>query len=393
MGPLASLRILDFTTLLPGPFASMILADLGAQVLRVESPTRVDLARITPPLDSEGVSVIHRHLNRSKRSLSLDLKQPEAITLVKRLVREYDVVLEQFRPGVMDRLGLGYEALKHANPALIYCSITGYGQQGPYRDRAGHDNNYLALSGIADGCRHAGQAPVPASVQLGDQAGGSLYGLIGLLSAVVHRQATGEGQQVDISMTHSAFSLNATAGPAALAAGVSVPAGCGPLSGGNFYGYHRTRDGRYLSVGSLEPQFREQLCKALGREDLLGLAMSASPADEAAFKQQVAAIIAQRDLKDWVAIFSELDACVEPVLEFSEAADSELMAARGMLVDVPTVDGDTQKQIGCPLKFSATSASYRHVGAALGAHNQAVLDELGLSPEEIRALMDSGALG
>ena len=393
MGPLGSLRILDFTTLLPGPFASMILADLGAEVLRVESPTRIDLARVTPPLDEGGESVIHRHLNRSKRSLSLDLKQAPAVELIKRLVKDYDVVLEQFRPGVMDRLGLGYEALREANPGVIYCSITGYGQDGPYRDRAGHDNNYLALSGIAEGCRHAGESPVPATIQIGDQAGGSLYGLIGLLSAVIHRNATGEGQQVDVSMAHSAFALNATAGPAALAAGISLPAGCGPLSGGGLYGYYPTRDGRYLSVGSLEPQFRQQLCLGLGREDLLRLALSPRPEDEAAFSKQVAEEIAGRDLQEWVDAFRNIDACVEPVLDLPEAAASELMQARGMLVEVPTPAGDTQRQIGCPLKFSATEASYRYVGAALGADNESVLNELGLSPEEIRELVASGALG
>ncbi|MDH3401719.1 MAG: CoA transferase [Chromatiales bacterium] len=393
MGPLGSLRILDFTTLLPGPFASMILADLGADVLRVESPTRIDLARVTPPLDQGGESVIHRHLNRSKRSISLDLKQAPARELIKRLVKDYDVVLEQFRPGVMDRLGLGYEALKAVNPGLIYCSITGYGQDGPYRDRAGHDNNYLALSGIAEGCRHAGESPVPATIQIGDQAGGSLYGLIGLLSAVIHRHHTGQGQQVDVSMTHAAFALNATAGPAALAAGISLPAGSGPLSGGGVYGYYPTRDGRYLSVGSLEPRFRQQLCLGLGREDLLPLALSPRPEDETAFKEQVAGEIARRDLQDWVDAFRKVDACVEPVLDLPEAAASELMQARGMLVDVPMQDGDSQTQIGCPLKFSATAASYRYVGAALGADNESVLKELGLSPVEIKELIESGALG
>lgn len=390
MGPLSSLKILDFTTLLPGPFASMILADLGADVLRVESPGRPDLARITPPLDSGGESVIHRHLNRSKRSLSLDLKHLQAPDLIKRLVLDYDVILEQFRPGVMERLGLGYQELAQVNPGLIFCSITGYGQDGPYRDRAGHDNNYLALSGVAEGCRPAGKAPVPASVQFADQAGGSLYGLIGLLSAVIYRQATGEGQQVDISMTHSAFALNALVGAAALGAGLSQPGGQGPLSGGGFYGYYRTRDGRYLSVGSLEPQFRRQLCLGLGREDLLPMAMNV---DETAFRGLLTKEFLQRDLADWVSVFEPLEACVEPVLDFAEAAASPLMSAREMVAEVPREDAGSQKQIACPLRFSGTQATYRHVGAALGAHNQQVLQGLGLTAGEIQQLVESGALG
>jgi alpha-methylacyl-CoA racemase len=390
MGPLSSLKVLDFTTLLPGPFASMLLADLGADVLRVESPVRPDLARTTPPLDSGGESVIHRHLNRSKRSFSLDLKHPQARDLVKRLVVDYDLVLEQFRPGVMQRLGLGYEELAQVNPRLIFCSITGYGQDGPYRDRAGHDNNYLALAGVAEGNRAAGQAPVSASVQVADQAGGSLYGLIGLLSAVIHRQVTGRGQKVDVSMTHSAFALNALAGAAALGAGLHQPGGQGPISGGGFYGYYQTRDGRYLSVGSLEPQFRQQLCLGLGREDLLPLAMKA---DEAAFRDILAEQFRQRDLADWVSVFKPLEACVEPVLDFAEAAASPLMSARQMVVDVPRENGGSQKQIACPLRFSGTQANYRHVGAALGAHNRQVLQELGFTPGEIQKLLESGALG
>ena len=393
MGPLGSLKILDFTTLLPGPFASMLLADLGADVLRVESPGRPDLARTTPPLDATGESVIHQHLNRSKRSLSLDLKHPRAPDLVKRLVLKYDVVLEQFRPGVMQRLGLSYEELVQVNPRLIYCSITGYGQDGPCRYRAGDDNNYLPLSPVAEGCRSAGEAPVPASVQVADQAGGSLYGLIGLLSAVVHRQVTGRGQQVDVSMTHSAFALNALAGAAALGAGVNQPGGHGPISGGGFYGYYRTGDDRYLSVGSLEPQFRQQLCLALGREDLLPLAMSVKPGDELAFRDVLAKEFLQRDLSHWVSVFEPLEACVEPVLDLAEAASSALMSARNMVVEVPREGGGSQKQIACPLRFSGTQANYRHVGVALGAHNQQVLQELGLAAADIQELVESGALG
>ncbi|MAE22591.1 MAG: carnitine dehydratase, partial [Pseudomonas sp.] len=202
-GPLSSLKILDFSTLLPGPFASLLLADMGAEVLRVESPTRMDLIRVLPPHDG-GASTSHAYLNRNKRSIALDLKRPEAVEVVKRLVSEYDIVLEQFRPGVMDKLGVGYAALKAINPRLIYVSITGYGQSGPYRDRAGHDINYLALAGIASYTGRRDSGPLPLGVQLADLAGGSLHGVIGLLAAVVQRQATGVGQQVDVSITDCA---------------------------------------------------------------------------------------------------------------------------------------------------------------------------------------------
>jgi crotonobetainyl-CoA:carnitine CoA-transferase CaiB-like acyl-CoA transferase len=199
-GPLASLKVLDFSTLLPGPFASLLLADMGAEVLRIESPTRPDLLRNLPPHD-HGMSTGHAYLNRNKRSLALDLKQPQAVEVVKRLVAEYDIVLEQFRPGVMDRLGIGYDALKAINPRLIYVAITGYGQTGPLRERAGHDINYLALSGVASYTGRQGDGPLPLGVQVADVAGGSLHGVIGLLAAVVARQQTGQGQYVDVSMT------------------------------------------------------------------------------------------------------------------------------------------------------------------------------------------------
>jgi len=393
MGPLASLKILDFTTLLPGPYASLMLADLGAEVLRVESPTRPDLARITPPRDPGGESVIHRYLNRAKRSLALDLKHPAAVALVLRLVQRYDIVLEQFRPGVMERLGLGYAAMRAANPAVIYCSITGYGQDGPYRDRAGHDINYLALAGVAEGNRRAGECPVAGSVQLADQAGGSLHAVAGLLAAVVHRMATGEGQQVDVSMTDGAFALNALQGAATLGAGLEIPGGCGPLSGGGFYGYYATRDGRYLSVGSLEPQFRQALCEGLGRPELMALAAGGSPADELAFRQAIAETFLQQDFDHWVKAFSAHDACVEPVLTLAEAARSALMQERGMVVDVPLPEGGSQRQIGCALKFSTTGPAYTQAGCALGAHTRQVLEELGLDAGQIDELARSGALG
>lgn len=263
-GPLSSLKVLDFSTLLPGPFASLLLADMGADVLRVESPGRMDLVRVLPP-HVDGTSASHAYLNRNKRSIGLDLKRQGAREVVLELVREYDIVLEQFRPGVMDKLGVGYEALKAANPRLIYVAITGYGQTGPYRERAGHDINYLALAGVASYTGRRERGPLPLGVQLADLAGGSLHGVMGLLAAVIHRQQTGEGQFVDISMTDCAFSLNGMAGAGYLAAGVEPEMEALALNGGSFYDYYRTRDGRWFSVGSLEPQFMQQFCAAIGR--------------------------------------------------------------------------------------------------------------------------------
>lgn len=384
-GPLASLKILDFSTLLPGPFASLLLADMGAQVLRVESPSRMDLVRVLPP-HVDGTSASHAYLNRNKRCIALDLKQAEAVEVVKQLVQEYDIVLEQFRPGVMDKLGVGYEALKAINPKLIYVSITGYGQTGPLRDRAGHDINYLALAGVASYTGRRESGPLPLGVQLADIGGGSLHGVMGLLAAVIHRQQTGEGQQVDVSMTDCAFSLHGMAGAGYLAAGVEPEMEGLALNGGSFYDYYRTRDGRWFSVGSLEPQFMQQFCAAIGRPELAARGLSPKTEDQQALKREIAIAFEKHDFSEWQARFAALDACVEPMLSIAEAVEHPQLRERGVVTQVPTGQGGEQRQIACPIRFSAGLPDPRHIGAALGAHTAEVMAELGYTDEQVAAL-------
>jgi crotonobetainyl-CoA:carnitine CoA-transferase CaiB-like acyl-CoA transferase len=387
-GPLSSLKILDFSTLLPGPFASLLLADMGAEVLRIESPTRMDLVRVLPPHDG-GLSASHAYLNRNKRCIALDLKRPEAVALVKQLVADYDIVLEQFRPGVMDKLGVGYEALKAINPRLIYVSITGYGQTGPYKDRAGHDINYLALAGIASYTGRRDSGPLPLGVQLADIAGGSLHGVMGLLAAVIQRQVTGEGQQVDVSMTDCVFSLHGMAGAGYLAAGVEPQMENQVLNGGSFYDYYRTRDGRWFSVGSLEPQFMQQLCAAIGRPELAERGLSPRPEEQQALKREIEIEFEKHDFAEWQQIFAGLDACVEPLLSLAEALEHPQLQARLLVAEVPRAGSDPQQQIACPIKFSGGLPAPRHIGAPLGAHTEEVLRELGYSAERIAALRAS----
>ncbi len=231
--PLSTLKILDFSNLLPGPFASMMLADLGAEILRIESPIRPDLVRMMRP-KINGSSATHATLNRSKNSLALDLKHPGAVKIVQQLVGKYDIVLEQFRPGVMKRLGLDYEELRRHNPALIFCSLTGYGQTGPYRNRAGHDLNYLALSGVSNYSRRKNESPVPLGIQVADVAGGSYHVVMGILAAVVHRRQTGEGQAIDISMSDAMFSMNVFEGANWLAGAPEAQPESTWLNGGTF---------------------------------------------------------------------------------------------------------------------------------------------------------------
>lgn len=390
-GPLSSLKVLDFSTLLPGPFASLLLADMGAEVLRIESPSRMDLLRDLPPFD-HGISASHAYLNRNKRSLALDIKQPAALDVVKQLVADYDIVLEQFRPGVMERLGIGYEALKALNPRLIYVAITGYGQTGPYRERAGHDINYLAMSGVASHTGRKESGPLPLGFQAADVAGGSLHGVIGLLAAVVARQQTGLGQYVDVSMTDCAFSLNAMAGAGSLTCGVEPDRESQLLNGGSFYDYYRSRDGRWFSVGSLEPPFMQALCKALQRPELASQGLSARPEIQASLKNELRMEFEKRSFEELQACFSAIDACVEPVLSFAEAVQHPQLQAREVVTQVPRGDGTLQAQIACPLKFSEGLAAPRHIGVRLGADSQRVLEGLGYSDDEIAAMRESGAI-
>ena len=385
-GPLASLKVLDFTALLPGPFATMALADMGADVVRVESPTRPDMVRFLLPFDGD-VSAWHGVLNRNKRSLALDLKRPEAVAAVKRLVAAggYDILIEQFRPGVMERLGLGYEALRALNPALIYVALTGYGQTGPLRDRAGHDNNYLALAGTLS---YSGRAagPPPLGIQVAD-VGGAMGALVGLLAAVVQRGATGRGQFVDVSMFDLMVAWQAHLIAHCLVGGETpAPEGMA-LNGGRAYDLYQTQDGRWLSVGSLELKFWEGFCVAIGRADLIAPGLSQDDGEQARVKATVREAIAARPLAEWIAVFAPLDVCVEPVLTVPEMLAAPQTAARGLVVDVPRPGSGAQRQIASPWRFSEGAAEYRHVGAPLGQHTAEVLRAAGFSDEEIEALL------
>lgn len=393
--PLAHLKILDFSTLLPGPYATMMLADLGADVVKIEAPDRPEMTRLLPPFIEDGISAWHAYLNRNKRSLGLDLKAPGAVDVVMRLVGEggYDIVVEQSRPGVMARLGVGYEALKAVCPHIIYCSLTGYGQDGPYRDRAGHDVNYLALAGmLAHYGRKHQPAPPPLPTQVADIGGGSLHLVIGLLTAVIQRTHTGKGTHLDIAMHDGALAWNGLAAANVLAGGDAPQPENMPLNGGTFYDLYETKDGRFLSVGALEPKFWTQFCQTIGRADLIAPGLNWDPANQQAVKAEISAIIQQKNLAEWQAIFADVDACVEPVLTTSEALTHPQTQARQMVVNVPRPDGSVQQQIGSPIKLADFSPDYRHVGTNLGAHTDEILAELGYTAVQIDTLHEKGVV-
>jgi crotonobetainyl-CoA:carnitine CoA-transferase CaiB-like acyl-CoA transferase len=388
---LAGLRVLDFTTLWPGPLATCLLADLGAEVVRVEAGDRPDLLRYMAPHDRDGEGAAWRMVNRNKRSLQLDLKAPGAAEAVQRLVQRYDVVVEQFRPGVLDRLGVGYEALQQVNPRLVWCAITAWGQTGPWRDRPGHDIDFLAIAGVAHTNRHAESAPSSCAALFGDVAGGTWPAVAGILAAVVQRQATGVGQFVDVAMGDGALWLNAMAASAALAGGHDTDPGNGVLTGGGPYGHYRTRDGRWLAVGALEPKFFEMFCTAMRHPEWLAVDLF-DPSAATELRREIAATIAERDLVDWQGVFAEVPCCVEPVLTPREAVHHAQFAARGMVVDVPSNDGDVHRQVGTPIQLSASPPRRDHVANAPGHDSAAVLADAGFSASEIEKLRATGAV-
>ncbi|MFV5454124.1 CaiB/BaiF CoA transferase family protein [Acinetobacter towneri] len=365
---LSGLKVLDFSTLLPGPFASLYLADMGAEVIHIESATRPDLIRLFPPY-ANGQATSHSYLNRNKQSITLDLKSPESIQLIHDKIAEFDIVLEQFRPGVMQRLGLDYASLAKINPRLIYCSITGYGQTGDYQQRAGHDINYLALSGIAGHSGRQAGGPPPLGIQVADVAGGSLHALVAILSAVIERQRSGLGQYIDISMTDCAATLNNMAASAVLAAQVPQYAEQSSLNGGTYYDYYETADGRYLSVGSLEPQFMQGLAQILNLPILLEKGASLDPQERLQVKHAIQDKIKTQSFATWQQVFAQYDVCVEPVFTLDEALHSPLAQQRGWTVEVPIQQNaeKTETQLACPIKFSRSQMRYDYIGQALGA--------------------------
>jgi alpha-methylacyl-CoA racemase len=388
-GPLQGLKILDFTTLLPGPYATMMLADLGAEVLRIVSGSRPDLTALMPPLIGEtGISSASAYLGRGKRSMNLNLKDPRGIQIVHRLLKSHDILIEQFRPGVMAKFGLDYPSLKIIFPSLIYCSLTGYGQTGPLTARAGHDINYLSRSGLMSYSGRKETGPVLTGMQIADIASGSYNSIIGILSAVISRHTTGQGQQVDISMTDGMIAFTAMVGASFLVDGTEPGREGHILNGGSLYDFYETKDGRHISFGGLEPQFFAAFCQAIGRPDFIPGGVL--PPDVQQVKQEVRQIIKNKTRDEWSAIFKEWDACVEPVLTLSEAMNDPLVQERGMVVDVPLPGGGQVKQTANPIKFSLTPPEYGQAGLPVGTHTQEVLRELGYGETEIREFEETG---
>jgi alpha-methylacyl-CoA racemase len=393
--PLDGVRILDLTRLLPGGYCSLLLADFGADVIKVEDTGVGDYLRWAPPY-YEGAAESARGalflaLNRGKRSIRVDLKTDRGKEVLLRLAGDADVLLESFRPGVLDRLGVGYERLKRVNPRLVYCAITGYGQDGPNRDRSGHDMNYLGLGGLLGLTGDADGPPVQAAGQIADIGGGALIGALGVLIALRERERSGEGQLVDCSMFDGALSWLALVAAEALAGARMPRRGHLQLAGAlSCYRPYRCADG-YVTLGALEPKFWNAFCTGVGREDLLSHAFDPPGSDA---HGQLAEIFATRTREQWRQFASEHDCCLEPVLELDEVLASELVAAREMVVELAQ-PGARQpvRLLGAPLKLSRTPADpVRAPGPALGEHTDEVLAAAGFAAAEIASLHDCGAV-
>jgi alpha-methylacyl-CoA racemase len=357
--PLEDVKILDLTRLLPGGFCTLLLADLGADVIKVEDTGQGDYVRWAPPYYGSEEhtplgtrSAIYLALNRNKRSVRLDLKQDGGRDALIKLAESADVLVESFRPGVLDKLGVGFDVLQRANPALVYCPITGYGQDGPNRDRAGHDMNYLGLNGILGLTGEAGGPPIQSGAQIADLGGGGLMAAVGILAALQEARRSGQGQMVDISMTDGSLSWLVMEAARYFGSGEVPQRGSIMLSGGIVcYRPYEAADG-WVTCGALEPKFWQRF---------------------------------------WKTFNDEQDAMIEPILDLDEALESELVREREMTVTYEQPEMGEITQLGFPIKLSRTPASIERPAPALGEHTAEILADSGYSTDEIQALEESGA--
>ena len=378
-GALTGVNVLDLSRLLPGPYCSMILADHGARVIAVEDKRFL----------ADGLFL--NLINRNKEHMSLNLKTEKGKEIFFRLIQNSDVLLEGFRPGVVDRLGVGYQTVREVNPKIIYCSITGYGQDGPFRDRVGHDVNYLSYAGVLDLIGEADRPPSIPGVQIADIAGGGMNAAIGILLALFARQKTGKGQYIDISMTDGMVGFL----PAALffrRLTGQEPARADGLFSHRYacYNTYETADGRFISIGAVENRFWRQLCDVLGVPEYTELQYDDQRRKEIidylrnAFKQKT--------LDQWDAVLGDLDICWGRVQSLSEVLADPLFRQRKMVVEIKGNDDKTSKTLGVPVKLSETPGAVRTAPVDFGASTPDILRELGYSEKDIKEFEEAGVI-
>jgi crotonobetainyl-CoA:carnitine CoA-transferase CaiB-like acyl-CoA transferase len=392
-GAFAGLRMLDLSRLLPGPYCSLLFADLGADVIKVEEPGRGDYARRTPPFwgDSD-VGAYFLLLNRNKRSVSIDLKAGAGKEIFRRLVRTADVLLESFRPGVMDRLGLGWEALRAENPGLVYCAISGYGQDGPYRDLVGHDVNYMGYAGALSVTGPRGGPPLTPGVQVADLGGGALMAAFAIAAALHHRGESGQGQLVDVSMTDGVVSWLIPHLAAFFATGRVPERARERLNGGwPSYGVYEAADGGHVTLGALEPQFWANFCRLAGRDDLQPL-QHAEGAERDRVEGELTRLFRTRPRAEWVTLLHQADVCAGPVLALDEVVRDPQLVQRGLFTEVEHPKLGPVRQVAFPVRLSATPGRVRTPPPELGEHTDDVLHGLGYDAAAIAAYRRDGVV-
>jgi crotonobetainyl-CoA:carnitine CoA-transferase CaiB-like acyl-CoA transferase len=391
VGFLTGEKMLDLSRLLPGPYCSLLLADLGMEVLKIEDLEAGDYMRKMGPVRNQD-SAYFLALNRNKKSMRLDLKIKEGKQIFHKLIHSYDIVLESFRPGVMDRLGIGYQELRGHNPRVILCSLSGYGQDGPYRNRSGHDINYIGLGGILELIGNKDEAPVIPGAQIADLGAGGMMAALAILAAIIHRGKTGQGQYLDVSMLDGVISWLSIHAAKYFMDG-ELPKRGDMLLTGRYACYHvyETKDGRYMSLGALEPKFWENFCKAVGREELISKQYLEGE-ERLRLIEEVQRLFKSKTQKDWVEFLKNADACCEPILNFGEVFQHPHVLHRKMVKEVEhPVEGKTG-QIGNPIKSSQYSFEIRTSPPRWGEHTMEVLRAIGYSEKEIQHFKEVKAI-
>ena len=393
-GPLAGIVVLDLTQILAGPMCTMVLADMGADVIKVEKPNGGDDNRRMGPPFIKDWSAGFLAVNRNKRSLALDLQSDGGGRVFKRLLEGADVVVENFRPGVMERLGLAYDELKKIKPALVYCTISGFGSTGPARNRGGFDLVAQGVSGLMSITGHPNSPPVKVGVPITDLTAG-LFGANGIMAAYVHALKTGEGQMVDTSLMEAGVAYTVWESSVYFAEG-EIP---GPLGSAHRvsapYQALRTRNG-YLNLGAATQPTWEQLCRAIGREDLMDDDRFRNPWDRKAREEELAALLEQtfstEDTEHWLELLDSAGVVAGPIYNMEQVYRDPQVLAREMLVHTEDPDLGTMKNIGVPVKLSSTPGSIRRRAPALGEHSSEILLERGFSQDEVDGLLADGVI-
>ncbi|MFD6210804.1 CaiB/BaiF CoA transferase family protein [Peribacillus sp. NPDC060253] len=392
MGALSGIKVLDLSRLLPGPYCSLMMADYGAEVIKIEEPGRGDYIRWRKPA-IKGIGARHLTINRNKKSIELNLKSDEGIEIFKKMAANADVILESFRPGVMDRLGIGYDEISKINEGIVYCSLTGYGQTGPYRNLPGHDINYIGYSGILGLIGQKDGKPVVPGVQIADIGGGALMALSGISMALLHKERTGEGQYVDVSMLDGAVSWLYAAASDYFASGSVPERGKTRLSGQYaFYDVYETKDKKYISVGASEEKFWKEICLLVGKPEWIELQNGSDDVQEQ-LKKEMSELFKQKNQKEWLELLQTKDTCVGPVYDIDEIFSDPQIIERQLFTDMNHPVAGVIKQFGFPIKFSQTPGKIHTHSPMLGEHTEEILSELEYSTKSIENLRMKEVIG